>query len=264
MELQFTGTVPSAASLEQEMTTLGARRVQLQSAGDRAVIIRTETLSPELHQTIVRAFGERAEELRFETIGPSIGRELARKTAIGVALALTLILCYVAWMFRKAGVQISSWAYGLVTLVVMVHDVSIPTGIFAALGHFSGVEIGAPFIAAVLTILGYSISDTIIVLDRIRENVGTARGEDFAQIVERSVHQTFARSMYTTFTTILALFAVIIFGSASVRYFALALAIGIGVGAYSSIFIAAPLLVTWQQRRVARSRSSTASGARAR
>ncbi|MBI2483051.1 protein translocase subunit SecF [Candidatus Uhrbacteria bacterium] len=248
MEFQFTGAPPAPAVLTQEIAALGAHRIQLQSAGDRAVIVRTETLTPELHATIVRALQDRASELRFETIGPSIGQELARKTAIGVVLALLLILCYVAWMFRKAGVQVSSWAYGFVALVVMVHDVIIPTGVFAVLGRFVGVEIGAPFIAAVLTILGYSISDTIIVLDRIRENVGNARGGDFATVVERSVHQSFARSMYTTITTILALLAVIMFGSAGVRYFALALAIGIGVGAYSSIFIAAPLLVTWQQR----------------
>jgi len=249
MEFAFSGARPDASAIEREVSNLGAHRVIVQPAGAQDAIIRSEILSPELHRSIVTAFAGRAVEHRFETIGPSIGRELARKTAIGVTLALALIVIYVAWMFRRAGGQISSWVYGFTALIVMVHDVAIPSGVFAVLGHLRGVEVGAPFIAALLTILGYSISDTIIVLDRVRENGSTARGKPFADIVERSVHQSFARSMYTTLTTILALLAVIFFGSPSIRYFALALAIGIGVGAYSSIFIAAPLLVTWQQRR---------------
>ena len=245
MEFEFTAARPDSLTMEREIVGLGAHRVVVQSAGEHGVIVRSETLTREEHQKIVTAFQGRAVERRFESIGPSIGQELARKTTIGVVLALTLIVLYVAWMFRRAGGQVSSWTYGLIALIVMAHDVVIPTGIFAVLGHFRGVEIGAPFIAALLTILGYSISDTIIVLDRVRENGGAAHGKPFAEIVERSVHQSFARSMYTTLTTMLALTAVILFGSSGIRYFALALLIGIGVGAYSSIFVAAPLLVTW-------------------
>lgn len=248
-ELAFTGTRPMTAEIQRRAEELGATRVKVQTAGETNAIIRTAPLTPELRNAITRTFASEARELRSESIGPSIGRELARKTAIGVILALILIVIYVAWMFRRAGREVSTWAYGSVALIAMAHDVLIPMGVFAVLGAFRNIEVDAPFIAAVLTILGYSINDTIIVLDRVRENTHVLRGKPFAEIVEASVHQSFARSINTTLTTILALLAVIVFGGATIRAFALALTIGIGVGAYSSIFIAAPLLVTWHSRR---------------
>lgn len=247
-ELVFTGTRPVTVDIQRRVEELGAIRVKVQTAGETNAIIRTAPLTPELRNAITRAFESEARELRSESIGPSIGRELARKTATGVILALVLIVIYVSWMFRRAGREVSSWAYGSVALIAMAHDVLIPMGVFAVLGAFRNIEVDAPFIAAVLTILGYSINDTIIVLDRVRENTHVLRGKPFAELVETSVHQSFARSINTTLTTILALLAVIFFGGSSIRSFALALAIGIGVGAYSSIFIAAPLLVTWHAR----------------
>lgn len=251
-ELAFTGARPVTVDIQRRVEELGATRVKVQTAGETNAIIRTAPLTPELRNAITRAFASEARELRSESIGPSIGRELARKTATGVILALVLIVIYVAWMFRKAGREVSSWAYGSVALIAMAHDVLIPMGVFAVLGAFRNIEIDAPFIAAVLTILGYSINDTIIVLDRVRENTHVLRGKPFAELVEASIHQSFARSINTTLTTILALVAVILFGGTSIRSFALALAIGIGVGAYSSIFIAAPLLVTWHARAARR------------
>lgn len=248
-ELAFTGARPVTVDIQRRVEELGATRVKVQTAGETNAIIRTAPLTPELRNAITRAFASEARELRSESIGPSIGRELARKTATGVILALVLIVIYVAWMFRRAGREVSSWAYGSVALIAMAHDVLIPMGVFAVLGAFRNIEVDAPFIAAVLTILGYSINDTIIVLDRVRENTHVLRGKPFAELVEASVHQSFARSINTTLTTILALVAVILFGGTSIRSFAIALAIGIGVGAYSSIFIAAPLLVTWHSRR---------------
>lgn len=251
-ELAFTGARPVTVDIQRRVEELGATRVKVQTAGEMNAIIRTAPLSPELRNAITHAFESEARELRSESIGPSIGRELARKTATGVALSLVLIVVYVAWMFRKAGREVSTWAYGSVALIAMAHDVLIPMGVFAVLGAFRNIEVDAPFIAAVLTILGYSINDTIIVLDRVRENTHVLRGKPFAELVETSVHQSFARSINTTLTTILALIAVILFGGSSIRSFALALAIGIGVGAYSSIFIAAPLLVTWHARAARR------------
>ncbi len=251
-ELAFTGQRPTTVEIQRRVEELGASRVKVQTAGASNVIIRTAPLTQEARGAISRAFEHDARELRSESIGPSIGRELARKTATAVVLSLVLIVLYVAWMFRKAGREISTWAYGTVALIAMAHDVLIPMGVFAVLGAFRNVEVDAPFIAAVLTILGYSINDTIIVLDRVRENTHVLRGKPFAEMVEASIHQSLARSVNTTLTTILALVAVILFGGTSIRSFALALAIGIGVGAYSSIFIAAPLLVTWHARRARR------------
>lgn len=249
LELSFSGSRPATTQLQQRAEGLGATRVKVQTAGTSDVIIRSAPMDGSVRKAIVDAFAGQATESRFESIGPSIGRELARKAAIGVILALFVIVFYVAWMFRKAGREVSSWAYGIVALIAMAHDVLIPLGVFAVLGAFRNVEIDAPFIAAVLTILGYSINDTIIVLDRVRENTITQHRMPFAELVELSIRQSLARSVNTTLTTVLALVAVILVGGTSVRPFALALAIGISVGAYSSIFIAAPLLVTWQIRR---------------
>ncbi|MFH1098716.1 MAG: protein translocase subunit SecF [Candidatus Uhrbacteria bacterium] len=249
IEFDFNDGRPLVTEIERDFNELGATRVKVQTAGDRGMIIRSAFLSTSTHRAIVEKFAGQAREARYEAIGPSIGQELARKTVIGVILALMGIVAYVAWVFRKASRDISAWCYGVVALISMAHDVIIPMGVFAILGYFRNIEIDAPFIAAVLTILGYSINDTIIVLDRVRENVLSAHSEPFADVVERSVRQSFARSVNTTLTTILALLAIIVFGGASVRYFALALAIGIGVGAYSSIFIAAPLLVTWHNHK---------------
>lgn len=253
VELAFTNTRPTANALKERVEALGATRVLVQPAGERNAIIRTSLMTSEVRTAIANEFSGSAREDRFESIGPTIGQELARKTIIGVVLALVLIVAYVGWMFRHAGRDVSSFAYGAVTLISMAHTVIIPTGVFAVLGAFMGVEIDAPFIAALLTILGYSINDTIIILDRVRENVGgNRRVTSFADVVEQSVHQSFARSINTGLATLVALLAIVLFGGVTVRFFALAIMIGIAIGTYSSIFIAAPLLVTWYERKTAR------------
>lgn len=250
LELEFTaGPRPGTETVTRRVEELGADRVKVQTAGDRSLIIRTAPMTPAIRVGIVRTFQDVATERRFESIGPSIGAELARKTALAIVLALVAIIGYVAWSFRKVGREVPSWVYGGTAIIALFHDVFVPMGIFAILGHFRNVEVDAPFIAAVLTILGYSVNDTIIIFDRVRENLLTLRGKSFAEIVEVSAHQSFARSINTTLTTLLALLAVVLVGGASIRWFAVALMIGIGVGAYSSIFIAAPLLVTWHERR---------------
>ena len=249
VEYEFTGVRPSPAEIEAAVEGLGATQVKVQTAGDRQAIIRMAAASADIRPAIAVYFQGTATESRFEAIGPSVGRELARKTTIGVFLSLALITCYVAWVFRRSGQSVSVWAYGAVALVSMAHTVVIPLGVFAVLGEFQNVEMDASFIAALLTILGYSINDTIIVLDRVRENLTLQRGATFAEVVESSIRQSFRRSLNTGFATMLALLAIAIFGGASIQHFALAIALGIGIGTYSSLFIAAPLLVTWQQRR---------------
>ncbi|MDO8598599.1 MAG: protein translocase subunit SecF [bacterium] len=250
VELSFAQERPAARAITERVESVGATRVLVQLAGEHNAIIRTAFMTPDVRAAITKAFASDATEARFESIGPTIGRELARKTVIGVTLALILIVAYVGWMFRRAGREVSSLAYGMVTLVSMAHTVLIPIGVFAVLGAFVGVEIDAQFIAALLTILGYSINDTIIILDRIRENVtGSRYTGAFADVVEQSVRQSFTRSLNTGLATLAALLAIVLFGGASVRFFALAIMIGIAIGTYSSIFIAAPLLVTWYERK---------------
>ncbi len=251
LEAKFTNTVDSGA-----VTTLlsgaGYEGVSVQAAEDNKAIIRLETLSEEEHQAVLSqlkgSFGE-VEEQRFDSIGPSIGRELRTSAAAGVVITLVLIGLYIAWAFRKVSEPVASWKYGLLTVVTAAHDVIIPLGAFAVLGRFYHWEVGTAFVAAVLTILGYSISDTVVVFDRTRENLARRTGDPFETVVEKSIRQTYVRSINTSLTTLLALFAIFFFGGETTRAFAMALILGIATGTYSSIFIASPLLVTWEKRR---------------
>jgi len=218
---------------------------------DQGLIMRFKNIDEETHQKIYNDFTKKFGlmiENRFESVGPTIGQELKKKSMMAVILVIIATVIYIAWAFRKVSQPVSSWMYGILTVVSLSHDVLIPMGLFAILGRFFNVEIGASFIAAILAVAGYSINDTIVVLDRVRENVAKDKSS-FEDVVEKSIHQTIARSLNTTTTTLLALVAVYFFGGETVKYFALALIVGIAVGAYSSIFIASPLLVTWYKRR---------------
>jgi preprotein translocase subunit SecF len=165
-----------------------------------------------------------------------------------------MIVVYIAYAFRKVSKPVASWRYGITAIAALVHDVVIPTGFFAVLGHFLGIEIGLLFVTAILTILGFSIHDTIVVFDRIRENLRKGGSSDFENTVEVSINQTIGRSITTSLVVMLTLMAIFLFGGETTRYFSLTLLIGVFFGTYSSIFIASPLLVTWEkfrQRRLA-------------
>lgn len=186
-------------------------------------------------------------EERFETIGPVIGRELVGKSFQAIIVVLIAILIYIAWAFRKVSWPVQSWKYGLVALITLFHDVLIVFGVYTLLTHLYGWELNTAFVAAILTILGYSVNDTIVVFDRIRENVPRESGT-FEEIVNLSVNQTLSRSLITSLTTLFVLLAVVFIGGASIQSFVAALSIGVVVGTYSSIFIASPLLVSAQLR----------------
>ncbi len=186
------------------------------------------------------------EELRFDSIGPSIGQELKRKSISAIIIVLVVIVLYIAWSFRKVSKPVASWKYGMAAIVALFHDVLITLGIFALLGRFAGVEIDTAFIAAILTVLGYSVNDTIVVFDRIRENLPRSE-ENFAGTVNTSLNQTIGRSINTSLTTLLVLLSIYFFGGETIRYFVLALVIGVISGTYSSIFLASPLLVVWEK-----------------
>jgi preprotein translocase subunit SecF len=220
--------------------------VLVQRVGDTDLNIRTKTLSTDEHAALTKAltgaFGN-VQELRYDAIGPAIGAELREKSWKALLLVFAGILAYIAYTFRKVSRPVQSWKYGLITIATAFHDVVLPIGLFAVLGHFFQVEIGTPFIAAILTIMGYSINDTIIVLDRVRENLHRMEGQ-FEHIVSTSLRQTYQRSFNTSMTTLFSLIAIYFFGGESIHDFALALIVGIVTGTYSSIFIASPLLVT--------------------
>ena len=188
------------------------------------------------------------EELRFESVGPSIGEELKIKSLYAIVIVLILIVAYIAWSFRRVSKPVASWKYGLAAIIALFHDVMIVLGVFALLGKFAGVEIDTAFVAAILTVLGYSVNDTIVVFDRIRENLPKSE-ENFADTINISLNQTIGRSINTSLTTLLVLLSIFFFGGDPIKYFVLALTIGAIVGTYSSIFLASQLLVVWEKMK---------------
>jgi len=245
----------SLENIKEVLADVGLAEAAVNYTGDDGVLIRTKELSEDEHQNILAVLQNNfsgMEEKRFDSIGPIIGQELKTKSATAIILVLLAVIIYIALVFRKLSKTLSPWVMGLAAITALLHDVVIPLGVFALLGHFYGVEISAVFVAAVLTILGYSVADTVVIFDRVRENIVrrsmVRQPEDFPEVVHKSVMQTLTRSLNTTFTTLLSLFAIYFFGGESIRYFALALIMGIFLGAYSSIFVASPLLVWWSRK----------------
>lgn len=217
---------------------------------DSGFIVRARELSPQELSEIDDRLAKLEKQVtveRVSTIGPSLGEELFKKALIAIALVSLGIILFIAVAFWKVSKPISSWVYGLVTLGTLAHDVLIPAGVFALLGYFAGVEVDALFVVALLTVLGYSVNDTIVVMDRIRENLRlnqeSDKREEFDRTVGRSLTQAYARSINTSLTTIIVLLALFFFGGSQTEDFALALLIGVTAGVYSSIFFASPLLV---------------------
>lgn len=242
---------PSVPELRQALSGFNLGDINIQPTDERDVLLRFQFLSEEQRNNVLNKLNEEygeIEQLRLDSIGPIIGEELRTKTFYAIIGVLVAIILYVAWAFRKISKPIASWKYGLLTIVAAFHDVIIPIGVFAVLGKFLNIEINAPFVAALLTIMGYSVNDTIVVFDRVRENLLKTEGT-FEEIVGRSIKQTFRRSFYTTITTLLALVAIFFFGGETIKDFTGVLIIGITVGAYSSIFIASPLLIAWERFR---------------
>ncbi len=240
---------PATTEAEKALSIYDLNAITIQPAGDNDLIFRFKTIDEDTHdkimQTLQSTFGN-VTELEYNAIGPVIGEELRHKSINSLVIILLLITAFIAWSFRRVSAPVQSWKYGLIVMFTAFHDVIIPVGLFALLGKYMNVEIGTPFIAAILTIMGYSINDTIVVLDRVRENLQKVAGT-FEEIVEKSVNQTMVRSFNTSLTTVLALIAVYFYGGDSIKYFALALIVGILTGTYSSIFIASPMLVTWNR-----------------
>ena len=255
IEVEFSGSRAPVEELTRRLAPLNLGEVRMQPTGEQGLFIRLRHIDEPTHQAVLAALtagrpdgqsDSDVSEKRFDTIGPTIGKELAKKSILAVILVIFLIVSYIAWAFRKVSLPIASWKYGITTVVALIHDVVIPTGFFAVLGRFYGFEVDTLFITAILTILGFSVHDTIVVFDRIRENLKNSNTQgDFGVLVNRSVRQTFTRSVNTSLTVVLAMIAVYIFGGETTRAFSLTLVIGVIVGTYSSIFIASPLLVTW-------------------
>lgn len=250
-EIRYRENPPASQELTEILRAHGEEHALIQSTGENGFIIRLPDISEKRHQELFAILqGEKkdpplVEELRFDSIGPVIGEELKRNAIVALAVAIAGIIFYIAWAFRKVSKPISSWLYGIIAIVALLHDVIIPVGIFAYLQ----VEIDMLFVSALLTILGFSVHDTIVVFDRVRENLRKGGEDSFAALVNRSVNETLVRSLNTSLTVVMVLAVVLFLGGESTFYFVLALLIGVVVGTYSSIFIASPLLVTIERLR---------------
>jgi preprotein translocase subunit SecF len=222
----------------------------MQKSG-KSLIIRTQPMNEKQNAQILKEIREQAKEPvtqeDFVTIGPVIGQETAWNAVKAIAIASLLIVLYIAWSFRKVPKPTSSWRFGVCAVIALLHDVLLLVGVFSILGYFFHVEIDSLFLTAVLTVIGFSVHDTIVVFDRIRENLIKMQGAPFAAVVNDSILQTLNRSLNTSLTALLVLLALLLFGGASTRWFVAALIIGITSGTYSSIFNAAPMLVLWDE-----------------
>ncbi len=217
---------------------------------DKRVIVQSKPLSREQNDKILTGLKQNEKDVKqeeIETIGPTIGRETTLNAFKSLGIASLLIVLYIAYSFRTVPKPARSFRFGICAIAALLHDALLLVGVFSLLGHYFDVEVDSLFITAVLTAIGFSVHDTIVVFDRIRENLRKSAGAPFAQVVNDSVLQTIVRSLNTSLTTILVLLTLLLFGGESIRWFVVALLIGIISGTYSSIFNAAPLLVTWQE-----------------
>lgn len=250
-QISFPGSAVDAPAIAGALQGVGAEAIVTE--GDENIFtVRLGAIDEAtrlVYRTTLEKLGS-VEEHNFSSIGPTIGAELERKAINAIVFVLLGISLYIAWAFRKVSAPVKSWKYGVVTLVTLFHDVTIPTGLLAVLGAWKGIEIDTNFIVALLVVMGFSVHDTIVVFDRIRENLLHAQGRgDFADLINRSVRETFARSVNTSLTLILVLVALMAAGPYSLFYFTLVILVGTVVGTYSSIFVASPLLYMFGRAR---------------
>ncbi len=220
----------------------------IQDSADKTYLLRFKPMTADQNEKFKQALGEVTEK-RFETVGPVVGLELTRKALAAVGIASVAIVLYIAWAFRQVPKPYSPWKFGVSAVVALLHDALVVLGIFSLLGHFMGVEVDALFVTAMLTVIGFSVHDTIVVFDRVRENLPKMPQSSFADVVNFSLSETLGRSLNTSITVLLTLLALLLFGGESIRWFVVALLVGITSGTYSSIFNASPLLVLWESRK---------------
>ncbi len=256
LEISFPEEKPTQDQIETALKEFDLGNFLVRSSGENAYMIKMATIDDKAKKSIENAISQDGKikfvEEKFITVGPILGEELKTNSIISVILILLAITFYVAYVFRAVSKPVSSWKYGFVTIIALAHDIVVTIGFFAILGKFLGVEIDTLFVTAILVVLGYSVNDSIVVLDRVREKLNNTKEEvrknQFKQLVGQSLKETYVRSLNTTITTLLSLVALYIFGGEATKNFALALIVGIASGAYSSIFIAPQLLVTFFEK----------------
>lgn len=249
MQVSYPNGVPAFSEIQDQMSVVPLGTVSFRTLGTNAVSIRTRTLTPPEHDAVLAALAQHAAmtEISYTSVGPSLGGQFANKALWAILAVALAIVLYIAFAFRKVSRPVPSWGYGLTVIAILVHDLIIPAGFFAILAHYTGAEVDALFVTALLALLGYSVNDTIIIFDRIREHLAinekTNNKESFEQTVGKSITETLTRSINTSLTVVLALLALVLFGASATRDFSLVMLTGVVAGTYSSILLAAPLLV---------------------
>lgn len=249
-QITFADNRPAVSEIQAALGEKGFGDVHVQPAGEKSALLRTGPQEKEQHDQLLKAlsdkFGQVTED-QFTSIGPVIGKELRSGAFVQLVLVSLGIILYIAYAFRKVSKPVSSWRFSIAAIIALLHDLFIVLGVFAILGKLYGVEVDGLFVTAMLTILGFSVHDTIVVFDRIRENLRVRAGESLSEIINNSISQTIVRSINTSMTVLFVLLSLFLFGGETIRYFVLALLIGIIAGTYSSIFIASPILLVWHK-----------------
>lgn len=261
--IDFTGGQVMEVSGGQNQTEVigiisptGVKDITVTTSGSDKLLIRYSDKgvgdSEQIHQEIKARLAQKGYiESSFDSVGPAVSKDITRNAILGVALAALAIVLYIAFAFRNTPPPVSPWSFGVTAVIALLHDALLVLGVFAILGHFLGVQIDALFVTAVLTVIGFSVHDTIVVYDRIRENL-RRYNKPFEVVVNESILETFARSINTSLTVLIVLLAFFLFGGGSIKFFILALLIGVLSGTYSSIFNAAPLLVVYNNWKIKR------------
>jgi preprotein translocase subunit SecF len=253
-QLTFEGERPAVDQIRSQVREAGVSSATIQTSGENGVIIRFANEAGKDGREQGNAIIEALEteevtitEEGFQNIGGSVARDTSRKAVTAVIIACIAIVFFIAYSFRTVPRPANSWRFALTTIAALIHDILFTVGAFSIIGHFfPQIEVDALFITALLTVLGFSVNDTIVVFDRIRENLRRTPNKTFEEVANSSTNQTLARSLNTSMTVLLVLVALLLLGGESIRNFILALTLGVAIGTYSSIFNATPLLVSWQ------------------
>lgn len=254
MQIGYPNGVPPIETIEKQVSIVPLGPVSVRASGENAVSIRMRTMTPTEHEAVFASLSSNASttELSYTSVGPALGSQFANKALWAILAVVLVIALYIAFAFRKVSRPVSSWYYGLAVIAILAHDLVIPAGFYAVLAHFTNAQVDALFITALLALLGYSVNDTIIIFDRVREHLAhnekTNTKESFEVTVGKSIDETMTRSINMSLTVVLALGALVLFGAAATRDFSLVMLVGVIAGTYSSVLLAAPLLIPLANR----------------
>lgn len=251
MEIEYQTARPVMTDLKIAVDALKLPSLSIQPVGERGLLLKSKVITEAEKESVNKALSQDGKSLftekRFSEVGPTLGKELTRKGLIAITLVVLLIIIFIAIAFRHVSAHhMQSWKYGMAAIIALVHDIIISSGAMALFGHFYGAEADALFLTALLTILALSINDTIVVFDRIRENLRRHSSNSFAEVAGVSINETYIRSINTALTIIITLICLFMFGPESTKFFSAVLLVGMTIGTYSSIFVASNLLVEWE------------------